>query len=253
MRREQDRAMNDPPFATCIYEKRGPVAYVTLNRPEVVNAFNIQMRDDLWEVFGAVADDPDVRVLVLCGAGSKGFCSGADLTEFGTAPSQAVARRVRWQRDVFGRLLRLPKPAVAALHGHVVGSGIEMALLCDIRVASTDAVFSMPETALGLIPGAGGTQTLPRFVRPGRAFEMLLAGHTLDAGQALSAGLVQYVVPPEALHEKAEEMAGRLALLRPAAAAAAKRALRAALDMPLEAGLATEYRMAAGLMAGATR
>ena len=245
--------MNRPPFTTCMYEKRDSVAYVTLNRPEVVNAFNIQMRDDLWEVFGAVADDPDVCVLVLRGAGPKGFCSGADLTEFGTAPSQAVARRVRWQRDVFGRLLRLPKPAVAALHGYVVGSGIEMALLCDVRVAAIGAVFSMPETSLGLIPGAGGTQTLPRFVRPGRALDMLLAGRTLDAGEALSAGLVQYVVPPETLDEKAEELAGRLAVLRPAAAAAAKRALRAALDMPLEAGLAVEYRMAAGLMAEAAK
>ena len=242
--------MSGEHFAACIYDKRGPVAYVILNRPEVINAFNVQMRDDLWEVFGAVADDPDVRALLLRGAGPKGFCSGADLTEFGTAPSQAAARRVRWQRDVFGRLLRLPKPVVAALHGHVVGSGVEMALLCDIRIAATDAVFSMPETSLGLVPGAGGTQTLPRFVRRGVALRMLLAGDSLDAGEALSAGLVQYVVPREALGEKTEELAGRLAALRPAAVAATKRALRAALDMPLEAGLAAERRMAAGLMAG---
>lgn len=243
--------MSTPPFATCIYEKHGSLAYVTLNRPEAINAFNVQMRDDLWEILSAVADDPDVRALVLRGAGPRGFCSGADLTEFGTAPSQAVARRVRWQRDVFGRLLHLPGPAVAALHGYVVGSGVEMALLCDVRVAATDAVFSMPETSLGLVPGAGGTQTLPRFVRQGRALEMLLAGRTLDAGEALSAGLVQYVVPPAALREKTDELAGRLAALRPAAAAAAKRALRAALDMPLEAGLAAERRLAAGLMTGA--
>lgn len=242
--------MSTPPFATCIYEKHGPLAYVTLNRPEVINAFNVQMRDDLWEILGAVADDPEVRALVLRGAGPRGFCSGADLSEFGTAPSQAVARRVRWQRDVFGRLLRLPKPAVAALHGHVVGSGVEMALLCDVRVAAADAVFLMPETALGLVPGAGGTQTLPRFVRRGRALDMLLAGRTLDAGEALSAGLVQYVVPPNALREKTDELAGRLAALKPEAVAAAKRALRAALDMPLEAGLAAERRLAAGLMAG---
>ena len=242
--------MSGTSFPTCIYEKRGAAAYVTLNRPEVVNAFNVQMRDDLWEVFGAVADDPDVRVLVLRGAGPKGFCSGADLTEFGTAPSQAVARRVRWQRDVFGRLLRLPKPAVAALHGYVVGSGVEMALLCDVRVVAADAVFSMPETSLGLVPGAGGTQTLPRFVRRGRALEMLLAGRTLGADGALAAGLVQYVVRPEALDETADELARGLVALCPAVAAAAKRALRAALDMPLEAGLAAEHRMAAALAAG---
>ena len=240
--------MTEPPFATCTFEKRGPLAYVTLNRPEVINAFNVQMRDDLWEVFGAVADDPDVRVLVLRGAGPRGFCSGADLTEFGTAPSQAIARRVRWERDVFGRLLRIPRPAIAALHGYVVGSGLEIALLCDIRVAATDAEFSMPETSLGLIPGAGGTQTLPRFVRRGRALEMLLAGRTLTASEALAAGLVQYVVSSETLQAKTDELAERLSTLRPAVATAAKRALRAALDTPMVAGLAAERRMAAGLL-----
>ncbi|MCH7481616.1 MAG: enoyl-CoA hydratase/isomerase family protein, partial [Chloroflexi bacterium] len=126
---------------TVLFEKRGDIAVVTLNRPDALNAFSVRMRDELWEVLGAVRDDPDVRGMLLQGAGERAFCAGADLTEFGTAPSQAVARTVRWERDVWGLLLGLPKPTVAALHGYCLGSGLEMAVLCDLRVAADDAVF----------------------------------------------------------------------------------------------------------------
>ena len=159
-------------FETIVYEKRGAVAHVVLNRPRIVNVYNMQMRDDLYQVLEAVRDDPDVRVMVLRGAGDRGFCAGADLTEFGTAPSQVTARRVRWERDVWGLFLGIRKPSIAALHGFVLGSGVEMALLCDIRIAAEDAVFGMPEVALGMMPAAGGTQTLPRVLGPGRAMDL---------------------------------------------------------------------------------
>ena len=132
------------------------------------------MRDDLVQALEAVRDDPDTRAVVLSGAGDRGFCAGADLTEFGSAPSPIVARQVRWERDIWGLFLSLRKPTVAALHGHVIGSGVEMALLCDIRIASEDAVFRMPETGLSLVPAAGGTQTLARHAGVGPALAMLL-------------------------------------------------------------------------------
>src|SRR4030067_2448380 len=122
------------------------------------------MRNDLYEVLGAIKDDSEVRVAILSGAGEKAFCAGADLSEFLTAPSPIVARQVRFERDVWGLFLSLPQPLIAALHGYVLGSGIEMALCCDLRIASEDARFRLPEASLGIIPAAGGTQKLPRTV-----------------------------------------------------------------------------------------
>ena len=164
---------------TVLYSKRGPVARVLLNRPEVINAYNLRMRDELFETMEAVRDDPDVRVVLLGGAGSRGFCAGADLTEFGSAPSQVIARSVRWERDVWGLFLQIEKPLVVALHGHVIGSGVEIACLCDVRIAADDALFRMPEVALGMVPAAGGTQTLPRAVGVGSALETLLTGRAI--------------------------------------------------------------------------
>ena len=147
------------PFETLLFEKHGAVAQVSLNRPQVVNAYNIQMRDDFSEALSAVEQDPEVRALLITGEG-RGFCAGADLTEFGSAPSQVIARQVRWERDVWGQLVNLDKPVVAAVHGYCIGSGLEIALLCDLRIAATGTVFALPEVQLGMIPAAGGTQTL---------------------------------------------------------------------------------------------
>ena len=131
-------------FSTLIYSKDGLVAHISLNRPQVLNAYNIQMRDDFSEALNAVQDDPDIRALLITGQG-RAFCAGADLTEFGSAPSQAAARQVRWQRDVWGQLLSLSIPVVAAVHGYCIGSGVEIALLCDIRIGAVGTVFAMPE------------------------------------------------------------------------------------------------------------
>ncbi len=182
-------------------------------------------------------------MLLLRGAGDRGFCAGADLSEFGSAPSQAAARRARWERDVFGALRDLPIPTVAALHGHVIGSGVELALLCDIRIAADDAVFSMPETYYGLIAAAGGTQTLPRAIRRGRALDMLLAGRRLDADGARRAGIVQRVVAVGELARESERISNDLAALDPALARSLKSALAAARDLSLVDGLARERRL----------
>ncbi len=235
-------------FRTVLYEKRGAVALLTLNRPETVNAFNVQMRDDLWEVLGAVRDDDDVRGLLISGAGEKGFCAGADLTEFGSAPSQAIARRVRWERDLWTALAELEKPTMAAVHGYCFGSGVEIAALCDLRIASADALFGMPEVGLGLIPAAGGTQALPRIVGDSRAMAMMLTGRRITAAEALESGLAHWVVPRRRLLAQAERRLREVLEAPSDALALVKRAVNEGRDMTLDDGLLLERRLAARLV-----
>jgi enoyl-CoA hydratase/carnithine racemase len=234
------------PFGTLRYEKRGPVALVTLDRPEVLNAYNVAMRDDLFAVLGAADDDPEVRALVLRGRG-RAFSTGGDLTEFGTAPSLLEARAVRWRRDVWGRLLELRAATVAAVHGYAYGGGMEMALLCDLCLAAEDARFALPETGLGAIPGVGGTQTLPRRAGAAVALDVVLTGRVLDARAALAAGVANRVVPRAQLDAAALALARQVAALEPALVRAARRAVRAAHDVALHVGLALERRLALAL------
>jgi len=234
------------PFATLRYEKRGSVAVVTLDRPEVLNAYDVAMRDDLFAALGAADDDPDVRVLVLRGRGPA-FSTGGDVREFGTAPSAVVARVVRWRRDVWGRLLALRAATLAAVHGYAVGGGMEMALLCDVCIAAEDARFALPETGLGMIPGVGGTQTVPRRAGVGRALDLVLGGAWLDARAAATAGLVHRVVPRARLEALALVLARRLAALDPDRVQAARRAVRAAHDLDLADGIALERRLGVAL------
>ena len=236
-------------FETIILSKSGDVAEIALNRPRVLNAYNMQMRDDMSQALEAVRDDPDVRCVLLRGEGDRAFCTGADLTEFGTAPSRVIARQVRWERDVWGQFLSLDKPIVAALHGYVIGSGIEMAMLCDIRIASEDSVFGLPEAALGMLPAAGGTQTIPRTVGRSRALEALLGNERMDAAKALEIGLVHRVVPKETLLDEALAQARQLAAYPAHLLKAMKESLLRGLDMPLERALDMETSLAATTIA----
>ncbi|GIW41101.1 MAG: hypothetical protein KatS3mg076_1678 [Candidatus Binatia bacterium] len=215
--------------AAALYEKRGPIAVVSLNRPEVHNAYDVRMRDALYEAFTAVRDDTEVRVLVLRGNGPS-FSSGGDLREFGSAPSPLVARSVRRERDVWGVLLGLDALTVAAVHGYVLGGGWEMALLCDVCIASRDARFRFPETGLGLIPGVGGTQTLPRKAGLGYALDWILTGRWLSAEELRRAGLLERVVSRERLDAVALGMARSFARLDRTARRRLKQALRASQD-----------------------
>jgi enoyl-CoA hydratase/carnithine racemase len=230
-------------FETILYDKdaRG-VARLTLNRPDKLNAVNVAMRDELWEAFQAFRDDPDARVLVLRGAGGA-FCAGADISDFGTAPSHVQARRARHERDLWSQLLHLPKPTIAAVHGYALGAGCEMALLCDLRLAADGARFGLPEVALGYIPSAGGTQTLPRAIAPGVALHMILSGDPIDAQEAYRLRLVQRVVPRAQLDAAASEWARALAAQPPLALSYAKEAVLRGLDLPLRDGLALEARL----------
>jgi enoyl-CoA hydratase/carnithine racemase len=231
-------------FETLIYEKEGTLALVTLNRPRVLNAFNIQMRDDLFEVLTAIRDDDEVRVALLKGAGEKAFCVGADLSEFLTAPYPVAARQIRFDRDVWGLLLNIPQPLIAVLHGYVLGSGIEMALCCDLRIASDDAQFGLPEVELGIIPAAGGTQTLPRAVGRACALEMLLTGRRINAQEALQRKLVNRVVPADRLLETARGMAEKIAARDPDIIKGIKKAVMDGMDLPLAQGLDLEKMLA---------
>jgi enoyl-CoA hydratase/carnithine racemase len=204
------------------------------------------MRDELSQVLSAIRDDPDVRVMTLAGGG-RAFCAGADLTEFGTAPSPTAALRIRFARDVWAQLHELPVPSVAALHGFVLGSGLEMALFCDIRIAAESAVLGMPEAHLGLMPAAGGTQMLPRIAGEGAALDLLLTGRKIGAAEARRLGIVAEVVAAGQLTAKCNAMARDLAQLEQKAVQNIKRAVREGIDLPLPQALELEGRLAMAL------
>jgi len=231
-------------FEAIIYEKQNDIAYVVLNRPHALNAYNLKMRDELYQVLGAIKDDPEVKVAIFRGAGERAFCAGADLAEFLTAPSPVIARQVRWERDVWGLFLSISKPLIAALHGYVLGSGIEIALCCDIRLASEDAQFGLPEPGLGIIPAAGGSQTLPRVIGRAEALEILLSGRWIKAEEAHRLKLVNRVVPRKELLPEAERLARKIARFDPVAVSYAKQAITQGLDLSLEKGLELETRLA---------
>lgn len=233
------------------FELIGQVARITLNRPETLNIVSVAVRDALIEAVLAARDHPDVRAVVLAAAG-RHFSAGADLSEFGSADSVFEARRIRWDRDPWGPLWSLPHPVVVALHGYSLAAGLEMALLCDIRLAAPDTVVGLPETRLAMLPAAGGTQSLTKVIGPHGALPVVMTADNLDARTAVARGLIHRIVGPEegTVDDAALALASRWARLDPPLLRAAKRALRAAADLPLSDGLATERRLGLGLGPG---
>jgi len=230
-------------FSTLLFTKNDSIAHIVLNRPEALNAFNVQMRDDLYVALQAIRDDDEITVVVISGAGEKAFCAGADLREFLSAPSPTAARQVRRYRDLWKLFLSLRQPFIAAVHGHVLGSGLEIALCCDLRIAAEGSIFGFPEITLGIIPAAGGTQTLPRVVGRSKALEMLLLNRWFDVEEALRAGLVNRVVSKEDLAGAAQQLAETIAAFDPAATQSAKKAIVSGLDMTLSEGIELERRL----------
>ena len=228
---------------TVLYEKRDRVSWITLNRPDRLNAYNVEMRDDLFAALNMVHADTDIRAMVLAGAGTA-FSTGGDVSEFGQAPSPIAARWIRFRRDVWGRLRSLPIPTVAALHGFTVGGGLEMALLCDLAIAADDTRLCLPETSLGMIPGVAGTQTAPRRLGLGWALDLNMTGRWIDANQALFIGLVAEVVPRKALNRTAHALAATLGRLPREYSAIAKLAVWEGLNSSLADGLELERRLA---------
>ena len=241
--------MNEaPPFV--LAERTGDIVWLTLNRPERLNAVHLEMRDELWTMLTLVRDDPSVRVAVLRGAGERAFSAGADISEFGTAPSYIEAREARLRRDLWGLMAALPVPLIAQLHGFAYGAGLEMSLYCDIRIASDDARLALPEVTLGYIPSAGGTQTIARHLPLGDALRMATTGEPITAARAYECGLVHAVVPRAGLEAATRAWAEPLAVMPQAAVRATKRAVVEGLELPLSAGLALERRLAAGVASG---
>ena len=230
-------------FETILYDKKDGIGFVTLNRPQSLNVYNTKMRDELFTVLGAIKDDDEIRLVIFRAAGEKAFCAGADLTEFLTAPPPVQARQVRFDRDIWGLFLSLTQPSIAALHGFVLGSGIEIALCCDIRLAADDVRFGLPEVGLGIIPAAGGTQTLPRAIGQAKTLEMFLTGQWLNAQEALKNRLVNRIVPRGELWPSAEQLAQKILSYNYAAVSKAREAVIRGLEMPLSDGLELEARL----------
>jgi len=235
-------------FETIIYEKNDGIAYITLNRPQVLNAYNIRMRDELYQVLDAIKADSEVKVGIVKGAGEKAFCAGADLSEFLTAPPPVFARRARFERDIWGVFMSVPQPIIAALNGYVIGSGLEIACFCDIRIASDSVQFCVPEMGLGIITAAGASQTLPRVINRSPAMEILLSGRWVKAAEALHNKLVNQIVPKNDLLPRVERFARNISNMDPVLVRCIKESVGRGLDMSMDEGIELESRLAARVL-----
>lgn len=246
---EQVRAEAAAAGAAVEVERRGSVGWIVLNRPGQINAINDDIRRGVPAALAELDADPSVRVIVIRGAGERGFCAGADIKERRAAESSVQVRRRMQKSRWIEALDRTEKPVIAAIHGYCMGGGMELALACDVRFAAPDAVFALPETGLGLIPGGGGTQRLGSVVGPGRALDLLLTGDRMDAQRALTIGLVTRVAEsPESLNDEVTALAERIAVKPPTATLFVKQAARAATQLDLKSGLELELDLFAMLV-----
>ena len=224
---------------TILVEREGRVAILTVNRPDKMNALNDQVRTDMLEALGQIETDDGVGVVVITGAGEKSFIAGADIGEFAGRTPFDQRHAMRSPR-IFDVMASFPKPVIAMINGFCLGGGCELAMSCDIRIASDKARFGQPEINLGLIPGGGGTQRLPRLVGLGQAMRLILSGDMILAPEAKEIGLVDLLVPHEELRAKTLELAGRIASKSPLTLKVAKEAVRASQRLAIEEGIAYE-------------
>jgi enoyl-CoA hydratase len=221
-------------------EKKDAIAIVTIARPEKLNALNRAVLGELDCAFASLFADAAVRAIVLTGAGEKAFVAGADIGELAVLDTRGAEEASAYGSAIFRRIAESRAPVIAAVNGFALGGGCELALACAIRIASENAKFGLPEVGLGIIPGYGGTQRLPRIVGFGVAAELIATGRMVDAAEALRIGLVNRVVPPASLLEEALALAGKIAANAPLAVAAALEAARLSLDTDLDRGLRME-------------
>jgi len=226
-------------YETLLLERRSRVAIITINRPDKRNALNIKTREEGAALLEVLRNDDSVGVVVFTGAGDKAFVAGADIAEF--AGRTAITQRdVMTGRSLFTAIDTFPKPIIAMVNGYCLGGGCELALACDIRIASESASFGQPEINLGIIPGGGGTQRLTRLVGEGKAMELILTGEIIDAKTAFSIGLVNHVVPADQLEARTMDIANRIAEKGPIALKLAKEAVKIAARSTLDEGLRRE-------------
>jgi enoyl-CoA hydratase len=240
-------------FANLRVEQRPPLAVITIDRPKVLNALNAETIGELSAALDDLAADDGVRVILLAGAGGRAFVAGADIRELAAlAPDEAQAFAQRGQ-GVFRRIETLGKPVIACIQGFALGGGCELAMACTLRIAADDAKLGQPEVKLGLLPGYGGTQRLPRLAGRAAALKLLLTGAIIDAREALRIGLIDEVVPSEQLMERAEALAREIAANAPLALGEVIGAVDRGMDEPLDKALALEAQAFARLAATADR
>lgn len=223
-----------------LYDVRDGVAFVTVNRPDKLNALNAETVRELASAFCAARDDAKVGVVILTGAGDKAFIAGADIGDLSRLDARGAKEAALLGQEVMGLVEHLGKPVIAAVNGFALGGGCEIALACTFRVASENAKFGQPEVNLGLIPGYGGTQRLPRLVGRGRGMELVLTGDSIDAQEALRIGLVNHVYSREKLLAEAEGIARKILAKAPLAVRAAMESVTRGLETTLEEGLLLE-------------
>jgi len=227
-------------FETVLYQKSGAIARITLNRPDVLNALSRQTIADLRAAFEDAKDDPEISGVVLTGSGDRAFIAGADIAELAKSGPLEAKQHTTEGQALFSLVENLGKPVIAAVNGVAFGGGCEAAMACTIRLAVPDAKFGQPEVKLGLVPGFGGTQRLPRLVGKGRALQMILTGDPIPATEALRIGLVNELVAPADLLARAEAILDRIAANGPLAVKFAAEAVERGLEGPLAEGLALE-------------
>jgi len=223
-------------FKNIIVKIEDGIAIITFNRPKALNALNNALLDELHYALDRVLNNEDIRVLILTGAGDKSFIAGADITELVTFNALQGKKFAQLGQEVIGKLQQLPIPVIAAVNGFALGGGSEMALACDFIYASDNAMFGLPEITLGLIPGFGGTQRLPRLVGPNRAKEMIFSGEMITADQAEKIGMVNKVCTPEALMPDVLKTAAKISAKGKVSLRAAKQAINTGLNADLATG-----------------
>lgn len=227
-------------YKTLMYEKKENIGLLTINRPEKMNAISQELTVELSLFLDEIENDDELRVIVITGAGDKAFVAGADINELVDRDARLGRRVSRERQEIFSRIENLHVPVIAAVNGYALGGGLELALACSIRICSEMAQFGAPEVKLGIIPGDGGTQRLPRLVGQGRAMEMIITGDFIDAQEAYRIGLVNKVFPPEKLMEKAMELAKKIASRPPLAVRYAKEAVNRSQEGDSVSGFALE-------------
>jgi enoyl-CoA hydratase len=227
-------------LANVLYEKKGAIAYVTVNRPKVLNALNTPTWADIRTVFEDARDDPAVFGVILTGAGNKAFIAGADIGELGKATALDAERASRFGQEVLDLIENLGKPVIAAVNGFALGGGCETAMACTIRIAVETAKFGQPEVTLGLVPGGGGTQRLPRLVGKGRALQLILSAEMIGAQEAYRIGLINEIVPAADLLTRAEAILKKIGSNAPMAVKFALTAVNRGLQMNQDEGLLLE-------------
>ena len=227
-------------YNTLLVERDGAIAVVILSRPQALNALNAELVGELSQLVDEIAVDSSIQIVIIAGSGEKAFVAGADITEMQSMNALAGRSWGKLGQNVFNKIEKLPQPVIAAVNGFALGGGCELAMACDIRIASEKAKFGQPEVSLGIVPGFGGTQRLPRLVGKGRAKALIFTGDIIDATEAYRIGLVDQVVPGEQLLAEAKALAQKIMTRSHIAVQLSKAAINEGMDMDLESGMAYE-------------